>query len=156
MKQILVSVDTGKQGACSVTFDGKVQEMQLYNLDCLGDFISHMVELKEQVDSLDGLCAVVEQPPKFTGNFSVPSSASFVLGQSYGEVCGVLRTLGYPMHLVRPQEWQRGLSGLKGLRGHPRKRVLADHARRLLPNARITIRNADAALISHQFLNNTN
>jgi hypothetical protein len=84
----------------------------------------------------------------------VPSSRGFKLGESFGEVCGVLRALGFPLVLVRPRVWQRSLSGLKGLSGHPRKRVLADHARRLIPGAKITVRNADAGLIAHYHITN--
>ena len=150
----VLSVDTGKTGAVGLYYNKGIQGIELHNLDHIGEFIQLAKELIEPKDFKDEIIAVVEEPPPFTGNFSVPSSSGFKLGKSFGEVTGALRALGYPLHLVRPRDWQKGLSGLKGLKGHPRKKILADHARRLMPNAKITIRNADAALVAYHFHNN--
>lgn len=147
-----MSVDPGKSGAYGIVYNDNIQGIEMHNLNEIGEFIDHMKELKEQTEFDHSLSAVVEHPPSFTGNISVPSSRGFKLGESFGEVCGVLRALGFPLILVRPRVWQRSLSGLKGLSGHPRKRILADHARRLIPGAKITVRNADAALLANHFL----
>jgi hypothetical protein len=154
--KIVLSVDTGKTGAYGLYYnkDG-IQGIELHNLDHIGEFIEFAQELMWPLDPPeDEIIAIVEEPPPFTGNFSVPSSSGFKLGKSFGEVTGALRALDYPLQLVRPRDWQKGLSGLKGLKGHPRKKILADHARRLMPKAKITVRNADAALIAHYFYNN--
>ncbi len=152
----LVSVDPGKTGAYGIVYDDNIQNIEMHNLNEVGSFIDHMKEIWDQTESDHSLTAVVEHPPAFCGNISVPSSRGFKLGESFGEVCGVLRALGFPLVLIRPRVWQRSLSGLKGLSGHPRKRILADHARRLIPGAKITVRNADAALLANHFLSTRN
>jgi len=152
----LIAVDSGKTGSYSLVNNEEIQRIEIHNLDEIGEFIDHMKEIQDQVESNHAITAVVEQPPPFTGNFSVPSSRGFKLGESYGQVCGVLRALGFPLVLVKPREWQRSLPGLKGLSGHHRKRVLTDCARRLMPSAKITVRNADSALIAYQFLSTRN
>lgn len=149
----VIPVDCGKKGGYAIINNNQIQDIELHNLDHIGEFISHMKELRSQVEFGHTLTAVVEHPPAFCGNFSVPSSAGFKLGESFGQVCGVLRALDIPLILIRPKEWQSGLSGLKGLSGAPRKRLLADHARRLMPKAKLTLRNADAALLGWYYLN---
>lgn len=126
----------------------------MYNLNTLSEFIDHMREIRNKVEFGHTIQAVVEHPPAFTGNHKVPSSSGFKLGESFGSVVGVLRALNFPLILVRPKEWQKGFSGLKGLTGHPRKRALCDIAKRLLPKAKLTVRNADAGLIAWYHFNN--
>jgi len=92
--------------------------------------------------------------PPFAGKM-IPSSSSFKLGESYGFIQGVLRFAGIPFTLVRPQEWQKGLSGLTKLTSGKRKKVLANHAKRFFPSTKgITLKTADAILILRHFLIN--
>ena len=95
--------------------------------------------------------AVVEHVPKYIGN-EMRASHSFVLGHNVGFEIGVLMALNIPVDLVRPQKWQGGLSGLKGLKGAPRKRALKEHAKTLYPGLKVTLANADALLILHHHL----
>jgi len=58
-----------------------------------------------------------------------------------------------PFTLVRPQEWQKGLSGLSGLSGDKRKKVLMNHAKQFFPNTKgLTLKTADAILILRHHL----
>jgi hypothetical protein len=53
-----------------------------------------------------------------------------------------------PLRLVRPQEWQQGLSGVGKLKGPARKRALLAEAKRRHPSVKLTLETADAALIA--------
>ena len=75
--------------------------------------------------------AVVESVPPYVGK-AIPSSSAFKLGYNYGFEVGALMALKFPLHLVKPQKWQAGLSGLAGLTGQPRKRQLKNHALSLI------------------------
>ena len=109
--------------------------------------------LKDHPD-VTSIEAVVELVPPFAGKM-IPSSASFKLGASCGFINGCLRMAEIPFTLVRPQEWQKGLSGLTGLTSGKRKKVLANHAKRFFPSTKgVTLKTADAILILRHFLIN--
>ena len=91
------------------------------------EFVEHIQDLKDHPD-VTSIEAVVELVPPFVGKM-IPSSSSFKLGENYGFIRGVLRMGEIPFTLVRPQEWQKGLSGLSGLTSHKRKKVLMNHAK---------------------------
>jgi len=58
-----------------------------------------------------------------------------------------------PFTYVRPQVWQKGLSGLKGLVSSKRKGALKNHAKRLFPKLKVTLATADALLILNYHIN---
>jgi len=91
--------------------------------------------------------AAVEDVPPFVS--AVTSNASsFKLGYNFGFLVGSLRALGFPVRLIKPKDWQKGLSGLKPKLGYTaRKRILKDNAIRLYPELKITNATADALLI---------
>lgn len=96
--------------------------------------------------------AIVEEVPPYVGR-AIPSSSAFKLGYNYGFEVGALRAYGFRVNLVRPQVWQKGLGGMKGLEGAARKRKLKDHAKRLYPKLDgITLQTADALLILDYWL----
>ena len=114
--------------------------------------MEHIQDLKDHPD-VTSIEAVVELVPPFAGKM-IPSSSSFKLGENYGFIQGVLRTAEIPFTLVRPQEWQKGLSGLSGLTSGKRKKVLMNHAKRLYPSVKgLTLKTADALLILHDSIN---
>ena len=43
---------------------------------------------------------------------------------------------------------QKGIPGLQGVKGADRKRAMKEHASRLYPNSKITLKTADALLIA--------
>jgi hypothetical protein len=82
------------------------------------------------------------------------NASSFKLGQNFGVITGSLRALKFPLHLVKPQIWQKGLVGLKPKMGYTaRKRQLKDNAIRLYPDLKITNATADAVLIMNYYKN---
>lgn len=77
-----------------------------------------------------------------------PGSAMFNFGNGYGFIRGLLSANRIKTVLVRPQTWQKGIPGLQGVKGADRKRAMKEHASRLYPNSKITLKTADALLIA--------
>ena len=91
---------------------------------------------------------VIEDVPAFVSS-ATSNASSFKLGYNFGFIVGMSRALGFATHLLRPQAWQKGLSGLKPKMGYTeRKRMLKDNAIRLYPSLKITNATADALLIA--------
>lgn len=151
--KVTIGIDPGKSGGYAIGWGG-LHSIHLHTLGEDFEFVEHIEDLKDHPD-VTNIEAVVELVPPFAGKM-IPSSSSFKLGENYGFIQGVLRMAGIPFTLVRPQEWQKGLSGLQGLTSNKRKKVLMNHAKRFFPNTngRITLKTADAILILRHFLIN--
>ena len=151
--KLTIGIDPGKSGGYAIGWDG-LANIHLHKLEENFEFVEHMKELKRHPD-VESIEAVVELVPPFAGKM-IPSSASFKLGFSCGFLHGVLRMAEIPFTLVRPQEWQKGLSGLSGLTSNKRKKVLMNHAKQFFPTTKgLTLKTADAVLILRHFLLNT-
>lgn len=151
--KLTIGIDPGKSGGYAIAWDG-LANIHLHKLEEDFEFVEHMKELKRHPD-VESIEAVVELVPPFAGKM-IPSSASFKLGASCGFLHGVLRMAEIPFTLVRPQEWQKGLSGLSGLTSNKRKKVLMNHAKQFFPTTKgLTLKTADAVLILRHFLLNT-
>ena len=148
-----IGIDPGKSGGYAIGWDG-LANIHLHKLEEDFEFVEHMKELKRHPD-VESIEAVVELVPPFAGKM-IPSSTSFKLGKSCGFLEGCLRMAEIPFTLVRPQEWQKGLSGLSGLTSNKRKKVLMNHAKQFFPQVKgLTLKTADAVLILRHFLLNT-
>ena len=124
--KLTIGIDPGKSGGYAIAWGGK-HSINLHSLGEDFEFVEHMQDLKDHPD-VTSIEAVVELVPPFVGK-KIPSSSSFKLGENYGFLKGVLRSLEIPFTLVRPQEWQKGLSGLSGLTSNKRKKALMNHAK---------------------------
>ena len=151
--KLTIGIDPGKSGGYAIAWGG-MHSINLHTLDEDFEFVEHIQDLKDHPD-VTSIEAVVELVPPYAGKM-IPSSTSFKLGKSCGFLEGCLRMAEIPFTLVRPQEWQKGLSGLSGLTSNKRKKVLMNHAKRFFPNTngRITLSTADAILILRHFLIN--
>ena len=148
--KLTIGIDPGSSGGYAIAWENTIN---VYPLGEDFEFVEHIQDLKDHPD-VTSIEAVVELVPPFAGK-KIPSSSSFKLGENYGFIQGVLRMAEIPFTLIRPQEWQKGLSGLKGLTSNKRKKVLANHAKRFFPSTKgITLKTADAILILRYFLNN--
>jgi len=144
--KITIGIDPGKSGGYAIAWGESYSSINLHTLGEDFEFVEHIQDLVDHPD-VTSIEAVVELVPPFAGKI-IPSSTSFKLGENYGFIQGVLRTAGIPFTLVRPQEWQKGLSGLKGLTSNKRKKVLMNHAKQFFPNTKgLTLKTADAILI---------
>jgi len=149
---ITIAIDPGKQGGYAIGWDG-LTNIHLHKIEEDFEFVEHIKDLKRHPD-VESIEAVVELVPPFAGKM-IPSSTSFKLGKSCGFLEGCLRMAEIPFTLVRPQEWQKGLSGLSGLTSGKRKKVLMNHAKQFFPQVKgLTLKTADAILILRHFLIN--
>lgn len=151
--KLTIGIDPGKSGGYAIGWDG-LASIHLHKLEEDFEFVEHMKELKRHPD-VKSIEAVVELVPPFAGKM-IPSSSSFKLGKSCGFLEGVLRMAEIPFTLVRPQQWQAGLSGLSGLTSGKRKKVLMNHAKQFFPQVKgLTLKTADSILILRHFLLNS-
>jgi hypothetical protein len=135
------------------TYINKGKVISLHNLGSLSDLLNHVLELEGNPEGF--LQAYIEDVPCYTGK-NIPSHTSFKLGKSCGQLEGFFRGREIPVEFVSPKKWQAQFSGLKGLSGNPRKQKLKQHAERLYPNLKPTLRQADALLMAHFLINHTN
>ena len=98
--------------------------------------------------STGGHVCFLEDLVKFTGT-PMPSSSMAVYAGNWGFLKGALMALGYRVHLVKPQAWQKtlNLGTSKGLQKREWKAKLRGEAERLFPGSKVTLSNADALLI---------
>ncbi len=151
--KLTIAIDPGKSGGYAIAWNG-LHTINLHTLDEDFEFVEHIQDLKDHPDVTE-IEAVIELVPPFAGKM-IPSSTSFKLGKSCGFLEGVLRMAEIPFTLVRPQEWQKGLSGLKGLTSNKRKKALMNHAKQFFPSTKgLTLKTADAILILRYHLMRT-
>ena len=140
--QVTIGIDPGAKGALALKLNGNLTLYPLRHDNAL-----------EELRSLKALAASegwpvqvwMEEIPKHGG---VNAASIIKLALSAGRVQGIVEALGMPLRLVRPQEWQQGLSGVGKLKGPARKRALLAEAKRRHPSVKLTLETADAALIA--------
>lgn len=142
----ILAFDPGKAGgACIRHTDGMIE---LHSFRSEHEYI----DMIRSVGAKD-FEAVVEDVPAFV-SAATSNASSFKLGYNFGFIVGALRSLSFPTHLVKPQIWQKGLSGLRPKLSYTdRKRMLKDNAVRLYPDLKITNATADAVLIMNWYRN---
>ena len=139
----IVGIDAGASGGIAIMFhDGRLKASPIGN-------ITELCEILKSIDTpKSDVIAFVEEVTGYIPGKAQPASRSFVLGKSYGAILGLLIGLEIPFYTVRPQKWQQGLSGLKGIGYTERKRLLKEYATRAYPNLKPTLKTADAILIA--------
>jgi len=150
--KVTIGIDPGKSGGYAIAWGG-LHDVKLHSIGEDFEFVEHIEDLQDH-PLITSLEAVVELVPPYVGK-NIPSSSSFKLGKNCGFLEGVLRMAEIPFTLVRPQDWQKGLSGLTKLTSGKRKKVLMNHAKQFFPSTKgITLKTADAILILRHFLIN--
>ena len=99
----------------------------------------------------EGPCTIVQEDVGgYVGGAGAPGSAMFNFGKGVGELLGVATALDIPVHLVKPQKWQKALS-LGTSKSHASKSAwktaLKGKAQQLYPTQKVTLATADALLI---------
>lgn len=149
-KQIVIAIDPGTSGATTVQYsDGKVFAYGFKSESEQKELIKNIKV--SAAESNSRVVAYIEQVGGFTGH-NQPGSAMFNFGRNFGYHLALLDSAGFEVHLVRPQEWQKGLPKTPKLadraaakRKH--KNDLKEVAARLFPHISVTLKNADALLI---------
>ena len=136
---MIVAFDPGKGGGVAY-WDG--ENFSLHKFTTESDYL-------EIMESFDRNSRVyVEDVPVFVAA-STSNASSFKLGYNFGFIMGACRAFAFPVELVPPKKWQKGLQGLKPKMSYAaRKRALKDNAIRMYPALKgITNATADALLI---------
>lgn len=143
MKKLIVTFDPGVSGGIAIGVDSPV-------LHPMPETVHDLAELIRcaQASADYPVAAHVELVVGFIGK-AQPGSRMFTFGQSFGRIEGTLAALQIPTYLVRPQKWQSllGIGNSAGSPKHQWKAKLRDHAQRLFPTHKVTLKTADAALI---------
>ena len=147
MKATIIGIDSGVNGGvCAMYPDGEAKASPLGSISELCEFL---IATREK--SLNKACKLqvfLEEVTGYIGGKPQPASRSFVLGKSYGSILGLLVGLSIPFKTVRPQKWQQGLSGIRGIEYTERKRRLKEIATERYPQLKPTLKTADAILIA--------
>jgi crossover junction endodeoxyribonuclease RuvC len=147
MSHLVIGIDPGVTGAIAAIYNGKLIEiidMPVHDTRASGSEIASII--RDMAVAADDIEIYVENTQPMPRNGSI---ASFKLGLNTGIVCGVVETLGHPLHRVRPVEWKRKM----GLIGKD-KDASRGLARELFPDfrERLTLKKhdgrAEAALIA--------
>ncbi len=151
---MVIAIDPGQKGGLAVFGPGRpfAQPMPA----TAGDLLDLLREL-HQTAGREGHAAVcvLELVGGFVGK-QQPGSAMFTFGEGFGFIKGVVQTLGMPLVLVRPQDWQKsfhlGTAASCG-GGKVWKNKLKAEAQRRFPHLKVTLATADALLLGTHFLN---
>lgn len=143
-RTVFVAVDPGINGAAAIRWeDGKVETRE-FDEETAVDLVQ-VLDCKHE-GSGTAVEFVVEEVGGFVGK-AQPGSAMFVFGANYGFWRGLIQGNGFPLRLVRPTVWQKGIRGVAGTKGPERKRKLKEEAARLFPELKPTLKTADALLL---------
>jgi hypothetical protein len=138
----IVAIDPGVGGGIAVLDDNAVTAVKMPAESDLAPMLADLATLSDIP-----LEAYIEDVPKGIAG-KVNQSAMAKLHRNFGFCLGVMSALKIRHHLVRPQKWQQGIPGLMGKKEAHRKRALKDHACRLFPDIKVTLKTADALLIA--------
>lgn len=139
---MLAAFDPGKGGGVAYC---NGDSFSLHKFTTESDYL----EIMESFDRYSRV--IVEDVPAYVSN-ATSNSSSFKLGYNFGFIVGACRAFAFPVELIGPKKWQKGLRGLKPKMGYAeRKRAIKDNAVMLYPDLRKSITNAtaDALMILH-------
>lgn len=143
----ILAIDPGASGGYAIVHQsGATEVWPMLDEVTLRDEIAGWQHwaLKDDVKPV----AYLEQVGGFIAGNPAPGSAMFNFGDGYGYIRGLLAALHVETRLVRPQVWQAGIPGIKGVEKSARKRALKEHAARIFPNLKVTLKTADALCIA--------
>ena len=140
---IYLGIDPGTSGGMAAMYaNGALIKAVAWSSESEAvDFISNL-----QGDELGLVEAVIERVGGFIKGNPAPGSAMFRFGESFGWLRGFLAGSRIAYCTVRPQDWQKGL-GVIGEKA-ARKRSLRDIASQRFPDAKPTLKTADAILLA--------
>ena len=143
---MILGVDVGASGAfCEIWPQDRILVHPMMEQPDLRDYIAEIAK----ACSIEGLAlhCFIEQVGGYIGR-PQPGSMMFKFGFGAGYIHGLLAANKVTTHMVTPQKWQKGLSGVDGLKGPDRKRALRAEAARRFPNIKTNLQTSDAILIA--------
>lgn len=143
---MILAIDPGKSGGFVWGVDShKVNSAPMpKNIRGMSDLIRDVQE--ERLGEVTEV--YLEQVGGYIG-VNQPGSRMFEFGRNYGQLEGIITTLGIRIHYLTPRKWQ-GMLGLKKPKGiiqNKWKNMLKDRAKEEFPNRKVTLSTADAFLI---------
>lgn len=141
---IYIGIDPGKGGGLAAICGSSVMATSMPESDVeLGKWL---VDVSE-IDGIGNCRCVVEHVGPMPGQ---GVTSMFTFGSQFGRVLMACALLEIPFELARPQKWQKelGLRSAKKESYAERKKRLKLAAERLWPNAKVTLKTADALLLA--------
>lgn len=148
MKKRIMCIDPGASGGIAIIYPDGVTTAIAMPDD--GD-------LRDEIESFAANARTEGETPvaylEIVGGFiagnKLPGSAMFNFGSGYGYTRGLLAMSRVELHMVRPQDWQKGIPGIHGVKEKSvRKRAMKEHASRLFPHLKVTLKTSDALCIA--------
>jgi len=147
MKLTIIAIDPGAHGALCFIPPRTGRPILYRTAECPP--LEALVDALASAEGEPSACvAYVEKIGGFIAGKSLPGSAMFKMGHSAGYWEGLLTALRIRTILVRPQDWQAGITGVSGKKGPERKRALRAEAIRRYPDLKPTLDTSDALLIA--------
>lgn len=150
MSMIVMGIDPGAKGGIAWWMEGRQVEAVPIP-DSMKDTFT--VIRQASVGNV-GKLVYIEKLTGFTGS-AVPSHTSFKLGKSNGILLGILVSLGFVIHEVPPQTWQKTCNAGSRNKNKPKshwKNHLKNIAGNLFPMAKVTLSTSDALLLLYHGL----
>lgn len=145
--KVVIGIDSGVNGGACVFYPDKAAfAAPIGSITELRDILETAQKYAEEKSH--SVECFVEEVTGYISGKPQPASRSFVLGKSYGSILGLLAGMGIPFRTVRPQKWQKGLSGIRAIEYIERKRRLKEIAIERYPQLKPTLKTADAILIA--------
>lgn len=149
MSSITIAIDPGAHGAYAILYPGGYATVYPYTSE--SDLCEALRDLATEAEANSHtVTAYIEQVGGYVGQ-AQPGSAMFKFGRNFGFILGLCQALGFCIHLITPQKWQKAYPTptTKTKNAAQHKRELKDHAARLYPRNKVTLATADALLILH-------
>lgn len=139
--KIITAIDPGRSGGIAVRWsDGNITAKKMPDTP-------YALYEELLLSGTEKSAVYIERIPKTIG-FNRPASAMSVLFENYGLCQGISIALKARVELIRPQEWMKRFSAVRGKRSQSEwKRYLKDIASRIYPDLKVTLNTADALLL---------
>lgn len=148
MKTRILAIDPGASGGLVTRFtNGECDACAMPDDADLREYV-HTFAMEARLND-EAPVAYLEQVCGYVAGNPAPGSAMFNFGDGYGYIRGLLAMAGVKVVLVRPQTWQAGIPGVRAVKEKAaRKRALKEHAARMFPGVKVTLKTADALCIA--------
>ena len=149
----VMGIDPGKNGGIAVWLEGR--PVNAVPMPASNREIYRFIH--EQSVGAVAKIVYIEKLTGFAGE-KVPSHTTVKLGMSNGVLLGILTALGFEIHEVAPQTWQKSCNAGTRNKKKPKsewKNHLKNIAGNLFPNAKLTLSTSDALLILHHGIKDT-
>lgn len=139
----VLGIDPGKSGGFAIIDDPQPWAVKMP--ETTRDTIDELRSIRQEGIQI----AFVELVGGYIGK-AQPASSAFVFGYGTGVIGGALAALGFEVHRVRPQTWQKAFS----LKSKPTesktawKNRLKSLAQDIFPHIKVTLATSDALLIA--------